>query len=333
MSIWVSFKDVEYVVAIAEEGSLSKAADKLHVSQPALSIFISKLEDRLGVKLFERKGKKFILTYAGECVVNEGKNIRKSQDIIENKLQEIANFRQGRFRVGFPNIRGITMFPAVASRFKVLYPNVNIEVCEEDARILENMLDEGKLDLIFFNRYTDGFLERDDLEQELILSDPMVLFVNKNHPLCSEAVIKEGFNHPWIDLRKFKNEKFILNFENQSTYRISKSIFKDMGFYPEIALQIKNQLTAIQLASIGYGVYMALECFLFSLLIKEYPITLSFGDNAPYTMDFVATWPKNSGALTLINSFVSMTKEVYNYNTMKELFARNKNDNRTIPDY
>ena len=86
----MNLKEQEYVCALAENGTITAAAKELFISQPALSIYINNLEKSLGVRLFERVGKQFILTYAGEQYVEKAKLILQLSHELDEKLKEIT---------------------------------------------------------------------------------------------------------------------------------------------------------------------------------------------------------------------------------------------------
>ncbi len=96
----MNLKEQEYVCALAENGTITAAAKELFISQPALSIYINNLEKSLGVRLFERVGKQFILTYAGEQYVEKAKLILQLSHELDEKLKDITGNYSGRIRIG-----------------------------------------------------------------------------------------------------------------------------------------------------------------------------------------------------------------------------------------
>lgn len=311
MSVWLSFRDVEYVTAVAKYGNVTLAAENLHISQPALSIYLGKLEERLGVALFDRVGKKIRPTYAGQCVVEGGAEILRLRDDLHLKLDEIVYGGKGHLRLGLPYIRGITMLPPVLKEYKRLYPEVSVSIFEDNPAALQKLLCEGELDVAFFSRVLDD----PSIEWEEILSDPIVLYVSQDSPLLEHTARREGFPYPWVDFSLCREMDFVLNFPSQRTYEISEQVFSDYGFQPNIAAQVQNQLTAIHLAGTGCGVYLAPAYFSFnvSFVKEDRPIMLSIGENAPYMMPFVAAWRKGLYPSKLVLDFVETTKKVYAY--------------------
>lgn len=311
MDLWLSFRDIEYVSAVAKNGSITLAAQSLHISQPALSIYINKLEERLGVQLFDRIGKRFSLTYAGHCLLNGGAEILRLRDDLQGKLEEIVNGDKGLLRIGFPFIRGITLLPPVLKEYKQMHPQVDIVICEYNADNLQKKIAEGELDLAFISHVADD----PALEYRQILSDPIVLYVPNDSPLVRKAAWREGFPYPWIDLCACRDMEFVSNFPTQKTYQISQQIFEAHGFRPKIAIQVQNQLTAIHLVATGYGAYLAPAYFSYNINFPraESPVMLSVGQDFPYSMDFVAAWRKGLYPPKLTLDFVDITQKTYSY--------------------
>ena len=98
-------KEQRYVCTLAETGNLTKAADQLFISQPALSIYISNLEKRLGTPLFERRGKRFVLTQAGERYVWHARKILEEASAFDSEFTNLISDQSGRLRLGIPVAR------------------------------------------------------------------------------------------------------------------------------------------------------------------------------------------------------------------------------------
>ncbi|MCD8009880.1 MAG: LysR family transcriptional regulator, partial [Lachnospiraceae bacterium] len=96
----MDLKEQKYVCMLAECGNLTRAAEKLFISQPALSIYITNLEKNMGVRLFDRSGKRFVLTYAGERYVEKAKQMLQLEWEFNEELLVLAREETGRIRLG-----------------------------------------------------------------------------------------------------------------------------------------------------------------------------------------------------------------------------------------
>ena len=122
---------LEYVVAIAEEKSISAAAEKLYVSQPSLSQSLIGLENSLGVKLFNRSTIPLRPTPAGETFVDAAIRILSIQRELENRLGDMAKTGYGTIVVGISSFRNSVVTPLVLPVFNRAYPNVHVRLIEE----------------------------------------------------------------------------------------------------------------------------------------------------------------------------------------------------------
>jgi len=138
---------LEYIIAIAEEKSISRAADRLLVSQPAISRQLKRVEERLGTKLFLRERGEMILTDAGKIYVNGARSV---QSIYEHALEEIRKLEQsGKRQITF--IYNNALLPDfsvdILSEFRKLHPNTRISTIDGNASIAKDYLSNGMADL------------------------------------------------------------------------------------------------------------------------------------------------------------------------------------------
>lgn len=307
MKITLDFRDIEYISSIAKHQSISVAAKELMITQPALSIFLNNFENRLGIKPFIKVGNKFVLTYAGECILRDGASILSIRDRLQLQLEDIREMRTGRLRVGCSNIRGMSLFGPAVKRFKLAYPNVKLLLYEEDAENLEDDVLAGNIDLAFFN----CLVPNDLLDYDLITRDPIVMYCSHDSDIAKQACTKNFFDHPWIDLQNCKDEAFIKCDEHQATYQITKNIFEDFGFLPTIEYSLKNQITAVNMAARGCGLFIGPKFFYLSCPANVDPCLLSFGRDVQYTLDFVGAWRNQGATPKLIEYFVECVKAIY----------------------
>ena len=139
----MNFQNLEYFLTVASEGNITRAAEQLHVSQQALSNQISRLEQELGCRLFERK-QKLELTYAGEQFKTSAEKILDIQRQTATELDDISNNRRGELRIGISHTRGQAILPLILPKFSRLYPDVDLHVNEGSTHILEEHLQKGR---------------------------------------------------------------------------------------------------------------------------------------------------------------------------------------------
>ena len=126
----IEIKDLKYVSAIAKYESISQAANELYITQPSLSGYLKNLENRMGLPLFQRIGKRMVLTYFGECFLKDGNDLLLRHKHFSEELDRVLYEKRGRLSIGFPILRGISLLPVTLPRFSEEFPNVEI-LCYE----------------------------------------------------------------------------------------------------------------------------------------------------------------------------------------------------------
>lgn len=187
--IIMHIEQLEYIVKVAETGSISIAAENLHVSQSGISQSITRLEDELGVKIFKRHRR------LGAVPTNEGKTLIKKAYEVLIRLQEFKEEAQSFNTVTSGNLKlssipGFMLFllEPLAS-FKNAFPNVNIEVSEKGTQHIIELVENNQIDIGLITIYDDLIKKREDLKFEVILEGKMQVYVSKSSPLASQKFI------------------------------------------------------------------------------------------------------------------------------------------------
>lgn len=145
----MDFRQLQYILKVAQCGSITRAAAQLYIAQPSLSNSISKAEKELGVLLFDRSVNPIQLTLAGEEFVKDAKHILYLQEQMQKKLQDISQVSRGRIRIGISYERGTFMLPRILPVFRERFPDVSVEVVSGSHQKLTAQLSEGALDIVF----------------------------------------------------------------------------------------------------------------------------------------------------------------------------------------
>lgn len=167
----MDFRQLQYVLKVAECGSITKAANELYMAQPSLSNCIGKVEKELGVLLFDRSINPIQLTLAGEEYVKEAKRILYIQEQLQKKLQDISQVSRRRVRIGISHERGIFMLPRILPVFRERFPEVSVEVVPGSHKKLSALLSEGTLDIVMLPTIekTADFRYIDVYEEEIMV--------------------------------------------------------------------------------------------------------------------------------------------------------------------
>jgi len=218
-------KELNYIVTLAEEGSISRAADKLYMAQSSLSQFLQQYESELGVTLFVRTSKGIRPTAAGELFVDNARTILTHYRLVQNELADMAELKGGRVIFGISSFRGKYMLPRILKRFYERYPQVQVDIVEDNSMALEEHLVRGDIDLAIVALP----LTRLDHEVEFLKRDEVFLVANRHHPVMKFAHKREGSPYFWVDLKDTEEFEYILSDYDTILGSISRQQFKKAG--------------------------------------------------------------------------------------------------------
>lgn len=231
----MNLKQALYIKTIAEAGTVSAAAKKLYVSQPSLSQMLRLVEEELGVALFDRSS--FRPTYAGERYLHAATIMLNTNEILANELQEIRQEGSGRLRLGISRQRAAQVLPVVLPPFSKNYPHVVLELQEAGSATLEQMVQEGDVDLALAS--TSPNLP--DLEYRLIQWETIGILAGQGSPLAAQ--VPPGVS---IGLEAVQEGPFVSLKAGHSIRVIQDLLFQKHGLHPSIYLETDNMETALQ---------------------------------------------------------------------------------------
>ena len=237
------FKNYEYFLMIAEEGSISKAADKLYLTQPSLSKYLKRLEENLGVELFSRDRYPLALTQAGIIYKRYVEEIRAKERQLQ---QEFSEFREGLFghvTLALTEWRSSVMLPALFPYFRERFPHITLSVKEGSHQQMLYWLEHGQADLALMH-YPNDY---QDLELDFLAQENVIMAVNQNDPLLQKM------RHPprpgeiqhltTEEFLLFRDAPFILNIEGQNIRQIVLNFFANLNITPNVILEVKGDQT------------------------------------------------------------------------------------------
>ncbi|MFC7735030.1 LysR substrate-binding domain-containing protein [Roseomonas sp. GCM10028921] len=184
----MNLRELQYLVALADHRNFRRAADACFVSQPTLSTQIRKLEDELGVALFERSPRKVMLTPAGQDAVARARRILTEMEGMKEAAQRLSRPEAGIARLGvFPTL-GPYLLPEVMPRVRERFPQLQLLLTEEKSDQLLARLNEGKLDAAILAMPVND----PGLHCEPLFEEPFLLAVPKHHPLAAARSLRLG---------------------------------------------------------------------------------------------------------------------------------------------
>lgn len=191
----MELKEQKYVVTLADTGNLTKAAKKLGISQPALSLYIKNLENQFGELLFSRENRKITTTLLGELYIARAREILDIASKFHAELESQQSSAQGRVSFGLTFSQSPIILPVILPDFKALYPDIDVEVKEAaNEEELLNLLRERKIDFAVMESEIPTF------HQTLITEDQVVLLISsksdfaKQHKAGNKKITPEELN-------------------------------------------------------------------------------------------------------------------------------------------
>ena len=238
---------LNYIIVIAEEKSFSKAAKKLFISQPALSQYVSTIENELNMKIFDRNKYPIKLTVAGEVFIKNAKELLNLKAKMIRDINSSTKVFSGTLKIGISPFRSPYILPNILSQMKKLYPDIKLFIVEKYAKELEKLLEKGDIDIAImslpFTSKTLSFKEFCD-EETYIITPKTEYYSNLSE-------------NGEISLEKLKDEQFILPSKKIKAREKIDLLFYNNHLFPQIFLEAETQETILSFVHVGLGIGFA----------------------------------------------------------------------------
>ena len=288
----IPLKHMTYFSAVCRTMNITKAAEELYISQPALSLAMKELEHEVGSPLFEKHGNRIVLTETARILLKEIRPITDRADHL-NRMIEKGTLSRKYFRFGFSSIVGISAAPDLCHQFSQRHPEINLIISEGVGPDMLEQLDHGVLDAVLTGSYYDTAAPWAGKFHTMDISfSPLAYCVGKKHPLAKRKSVtaEEIASYPVIMLR-----------ESYPVARHIESAFEARGYHLNIALRTDQLFTVEQFIANGF-----FAGFLPRFSIREntgiIPITCD-EISADITTPVKLYWKKGSTSNTM-NSFL-----------------------------
>jgi len=199
----MEIRHLRLIKAIVEEGSITKAIDKLHLTQSALSHQLKEAEYQLGTKIFLRQNKKLILTKAGEKLYNTANEILDKLSGTEREIKQMIFGEMGEIRISTECYSGYHWLPSVLKEFQMLYPNIELKIVMEATHYPLQKLLANSLDIAI----TSDPVKDNKIKYLQLFQDEMVMVVSRTHPWGDKKfVVAEDFVNEHLLIHSFPLE-------------------------------------------------------------------------------------------------------------------------------
>lgn len=229
-------------VAVAREGSITRAAATLFLAQPTLSIRIRKLEQQLGTPLFERLARRVVLTAAGEAFLEHAERALAEVERGRQRVEEVAHGRRGRVAVGVLPSVGARVLPAVLAAFRAEHPAITVHLVEHDvSREFEELVQAGELDLAI----TRMPVTLTGLGSRTLVREPILLLVPPNHRLRGR---------PSVRLADLADDDFVCMRSGYGLRELADQLCAAAGFTPRVVMETGQLAIVHGMIDSGLGV-------------------------------------------------------------------------------
>ncbi len=235
----LTFRQLSVFEAVARHLSFSRAAEALHLSQPAVSMQIKQLEDNLGIALFEQMGKKIYLTEAGCEIRNYSRSIAQQLNEIETVLLRLKGMEHGNLKISVASTANYFATQLLAS-FSQRHPQIKISLDVTNRETLLHQLANNEVDMVIMGQPPAG----NDLNAESFMENPLVVIAPPQHPLTNKSA---------ITLTELQDETFLLRESGSGTRNAMERFFNTHGIAPKTSMVMNSNEAIKQAVQAGLG--------------------------------------------------------------------------------
>jgi DNA-binding transcriptional LysR family regulator len=228
-------------IAVAETGSFSVAAERLFVTQPAISKRVAALESELDVRLFDRIGRSITLTEGGQALLPRAQTILLELEDSIRAISSLSSDIRGTLRFATSHHIGLHRLPPTLKRFTQSYPQVRLDIRFMDSEAACTAVEHGDLEL---GIVTLPPAPSDNLSTEVIWADPLSIVVSRKHPLAERSAVTLG---------ELAQHAAVLPASHTYTRQIAEEAFAHSGQVLKVALSTNYLETIKMLVSVGIG--------------------------------------------------------------------------------
>lgn len=241
-------QSMKVFVTVTEKKNFSRAAEELHMSQPAVSQYVRSLEELMGVRLLERTNKYVRLTKAGEIVYHHAKEIVGLYGRMHHLVNDLSNKASGQLSIGASYTFGEYVLPHILARLLQTYPQIIPEVTIGNTAEIAELMMSRQLDV----GIVEGrFKEHPQLTTQAFALDRMMIVASNKHPLTTQSDSIE-----WAELEK---QTWIIREEGSGTREAADAVFRKFKIAPEHPIQFSSTQSIKEAVEAGLGISLLSE--------------------------------------------------------------------------
>lgn len=233
---------LEVFVKVVEKENFSKAAEELHMTQPAVSQYIRTLEESIGTRLLERSNKYVRLNKAGEIVYHHAKEILALYTKMQALVDDLTKKASGPIAIGASYTFGEYILPHIIAKMQVQYPDINPSIKIQNTKEIIELVKMHQLDIGII----EGFFKEDTLNSEVVSEDKMVIVASPSHHLLSKEQGKR--------ISDLAEETWILREEGSGTREAAENLFRRFDFTPKKIMEFGSTQLIKESVEAGLGI-------------------------------------------------------------------------------
>jgi len=235
----ITIRQLVVLEAVAKNLSFTKAAEELHLTQPAVSMQIKQIEESIGLALFEQIGKKIYLTEAGTEMYNYSRAIQQQLSEAETVFEDLKGVKRGNLTIAIASTANY-FAPKILAAFKDQHPNVTFSLDVTNRKGLLKHLENNDTDVVIMGKPPKSM----DLEAERFMDNPLVVIAPIDHSLV---------NRGQISMQSLLKETFILREKDSGTRIAIERFFADQGMELKTSLNMSSNEAIKQAVQAGLG--------------------------------------------------------------------------------
>lgn len=233
---------LEIFVTTAEQKSFTRAAELLHMTPSAISLSIKSLENKVGVRLFERSNKYVQLTEAGQVMYAQSKEILLKYDQLKLALTELEPSTAMPLSIGAAYTFGEYFLPGIIYAFSKRHPNITPNITIHNSKTIIEQIHKQELDIGFI---VEGEASGSDVDTKLFTEEEMVIVARPNHPII---------RHSQVDRRLLEAETWIIREPGSGTRDVTDKLFAQLGIAPKKVMSFGSSQTIKESVALGLGI-------------------------------------------------------------------------------
>ncbi|HEX3186917.1 MAG TPA: LysR family transcriptional regulator [Pyrinomonadaceae bacterium] len=238
----MEIRQLRAFVAIAESGTFTAGALRVHVTQAAISMQIRQLENEIGAKVFVRAPRHVILTEAGEQLLRRARHILREHDAALDEIAELAGAERGRLRIGSASAMVLTdQLPAILAELRAQHPGAEIGVTSGTSEVLVDQILAGDIDIAFVSLPVDVR----GIKTERLSEDQLVAIASPRHKLAKQRT---------VSAYTLAGERLILGERGGNTRRLIDQFFAQAGVTLHVAMELSRQQAIRRMVEADMGV-------------------------------------------------------------------------------